>query len=36
MAADFLARIKQSPVLCYGAMGSLLYAKGMFINRSYD
>jgi homocysteine S-methyltransferase len=36
MAADFLARIKQSPVLCDGAMGSLLYAKGIFINRSYD
>ena len=36
MAADFLTRIKQSPVLCDGAMGSLLYAKGIFINRSYD
>jgi methionine synthase I (cobalamin-dependent)/5,10-methylenetetrahydrofolate reductase len=36
MAADFLARIKQSPVLCDGAMGTLLYAKGVFINRSYD
>ncbi len=36
MAADFLARIKQSPVLCDGAMGSLLYANGIFINRSYD
>ena len=36
MAADFLARIKQSPVLCDGAMGTLLYAKGIFINRSYD
>jgi methionine synthase I (cobalamin-dependent)/5,10-methylenetetrahydrofolate reductase len=23
-------------VLCYGAMGTLLYAKGIFINRSYD
>src|SRR5208282_1012647 len=29
-------RIKQSPVLCDGAMGTLLYAKGIFINRSYD
>jgi homocysteine S-methyltransferase len=36
MAADFLARIKQSPVLCDGAMGTLLYAKGVFINRCYD
>src|SRR5260370_23436152 len=36
MSADFLARIKQSPVLCDGAMGTLLYAKGIFINRCYD
>src|ERR1039458_308363 len=36
MAADLLARIKQSPALCDGAMGTLLYAKGVFINRCYD
>src|SRR5215813_14713779 len=36
MPADFLARLKQSPVLCDGAMGTLLYAKGIFINRCYD
>ncbi|HLV86283.1 MAG TPA: bifunctional homocysteine S-methyltransferase/methylenetetrahydrofolate reductase [Candidatus Sulfotelmatobacter sp.] len=36
MSADFIARIKQSPVLCDGAMGTLLYSKGIFINRSYD
>src|SRR5271167_1742274 len=36
MTSDFLARIKQSPALCDGAMGTLLYAKGIFINRSYD
>jgi len=36
MAADLLARIKQSAVLCDGAMGTLLYARGIFINRSYD
>ena len=36
MAGDFLARIKQSPILCDGAMGTLLYAKGVFINRCYD
>src|SRR5215467_11917783 len=36
MASDFLSRIKQAAVLCDGAMGTLLYAKGIFINRSYD
>ena len=36
MPADLLARLKKSPVLCDGAMGTLLYAKGIFINRSYD
>jgi len=36
MTADFLARVKQAPVLCDGAMGTLLYAKGIFINRCYD
>jgi methionine synthase I (cobalamin-dependent)/5,10-methylenetetrahydrofolate reductase len=36
MPADLLARIKQSPVLCDGAMGTLLYSRGVFINRSYD
>jgi len=33
---DFLTRLKQSPVLCDGAMGTLLYSKGIFINRCYD
>ncbi len=36
MASDFLTRLKQGPVLCDGAMGTLLYAKGIFINRCYD
>ncbi|HUC28239.1 MAG TPA: bifunctional homocysteine S-methyltransferase/methylenetetrahydrofolate reductase [Candidatus Acidoferrum sp.] len=36
MPADLLARLKQFPVLCDGAMGTLLYAKGVFINRCYD
>jgi methionine synthase / methylenetetrahydrofolate reductase(NADPH) len=36
MPTDLLARLKQSPVLCDGAMGTLLYAKGIFINRCYD
>ncbi len=35
-ARNFLAKIRESPVLCDGAMGTLLYAKGIFINRSYD
>jgi homocysteine S-methyltransferase len=36
MSADLLDRLKKSPVLCDGAMGTLLYAKGIFINRCYD
>src|SRR6201997_2417230 len=36
MAADLLSRIKNSPVLCDGAMGTQLYSKGVFINRCYD
>ncbi len=36
MAEDFLTRLKQAPLLCDGAMGTLLYAKGVFINKCYD
>ena len=36
MAGDLIARLKASPVLCDGAMGTLLYSKGIFINRCYD
>jgi methionine synthase / methylenetetrahydrofolate reductase (NADH) len=36
MAEDLLTRLKKAPVLCDGAMGTLLYAKGVFINRCYD
>src|SRR6202049_496874 len=36
MPQNLLERLKQSPVLCDGAMGTLLYAKGIFINRCYD
>jgi len=36
MASDFLTRLKNSPILCDGAMGTLLYGKGIFINRCYD
>ena len=32
----FLERIGSGPVLCDGAMGTLLYARGVFINRCYD
>src|SRR5215467_7810170 len=34
--ANLLTRLKQGPVLCDGAMGTLLYAKGVFINKCYD
>jgi methionine synthase / methylenetetrahydrofolate reductase(NADPH) len=33
---SFLKRLEQGPVLCDGAMGTLLYARGVFINRCYD
>src|SRR6202041_3946366 len=36
MAQNLIERLKYSPVLCDGAMGTLLYAKGIFINRCYD
>ena len=36
MAGNLLERLKESSVLCDGAMGTLLYAKGIFINRCYD
>lgn len=36
MPEDFLARLKEGPILCDGAMGTLLYAKGVFINKCYD
>jgi len=36
MASDFLTHLNSSAVLCDGAMGTQLYAKGIFINRSYD
>src|SRR5947209_6267736 len=36
MLLDLLTRLKQGPVLCDGAMGTLLYAKGVFINKCYD
>ncbi len=36
MPGKLLERLEKAPVLCDGAMGTLLYAKGIFINRSYD
>jgi methionine synthase I (cobalamin-dependent)/5,10-methylenetetrahydrofolate reductase len=36
MADDLLTRLKQGSVLCDGAMGTLFYAKGVFINKCYD
>jgi methionine synthase / methylenetetrahydrofolate reductase(NADPH) len=36
MPQDFLTRLKQGPVLCDGATGTLFYAKGVFINKCYD
>ncbi len=36
MAGNFLERLSKSPVLCDGAMGTLLYSKGIFINQCYD
>lgn len=36
MPGNLIEKLEKSPVLCDGAMGTLLYAKGIFINRSYD
>jgi len=36
MPPGFLQRLHSSPVLCDGAMGTMLYAKGIFLNRCYD
>src|SRR5689334_15595135 len=36
MTMDLITRLKKGPVLCDGAMGTLLYGKGIFINRCYD
>jgi methionine synthase / methylenetetrahydrofolate reductase(NADPH) len=36
MTQDLIQRLQQAPVLCDGAMGTLLYSKGIFINRCYD
>lgn len=33
---DFLSAIDQRVLVCDGAMGTMLYAKGVFINKSFD
>src|SRR5579872_6796053 len=36
MREPFLDRIDKRPVVCDGAMGTMLYAKGIALNRCYD
>src|SRR5438105_9576224 len=36
MSSPFLERLRRAPMLCDGAMGTLLYGQGIFINRCYD
>jgi homocysteine S-methyltransferase len=36
MPTDLLTRLKDGPVLCDGAMGTLLLSKGIFIDKCYD
>src|SRR5580704_1787459 len=36
MSTGFLSRLQKGAILCDGAMGTLLYSKGIFINRCYD
>jgi methionine synthase I (cobalamin-dependent)/5,10-methylenetetrahydrofolate reductase len=36
MPFDLFQRLQQGPMLCDGAMGTLLYSRGVFINRCYD
>ena len=36
MPTELIPRLQAGAVLCDGAMGTLLYSKGIFINRCYD
>jgi len=36
MREPFLGRIDKRPVVCDGAMGTMLYSKGISLNRCYD
>ena len=36
MPNDLLTRLQKGPVLCDGAMGTLLLSKGIFLDKCYD
>ncbi|MGH9394859.1 MAG: homocysteine S-methyltransferase family protein, partial [Terriglobales bacterium] len=36
MSADLFRQLAERVLICDGAMGTMLYARGVFINRSYD
>lgn len=36
MPSDLRQRLADGPVICDGAMGTMLYARGVYINRCYD
>ncbi|MBC7186535.1 MAG: bifunctional homocysteine S-methyltransferase/methylenetetrahydrofolate reductase, partial [Calditrichaeota bacterium] len=36
MGADFLQRLDQGVLVCDGAMGTMLYARGIYLNRCFD
>lgn len=36
MHTPFLDALDERPLVCDGAMGTMLYAKGIFLNRSFD
>lgn len=35
-STGLLARLARGPLVCDGAMGSMLYARGVYLNRCYD
>ncbi len=36
MHIPFLDALDERPLVCDGAMGTMLYARGIFLNRSFD
>ena len=36
MRQRFLERVQRAPILCDGAMGTVLYERGVFVNRCFD
>ncbi|MEZ4648866.1 MAG: bifunctional homocysteine S-methyltransferase/methylenetetrahydrofolate reductase [Candidatus Eisenbacteria bacterium] len=36
MRQRFLERVERAPILCDGAMGTVLYERGVFVNRCFD